>query len=380
VRKELWFGLILMAIIVVLTILVMPSPSQLTPAHLGIVMLSLVVVAIMLGFPTAFTLMGMGTLFTYLAYRFGSPELALQQTRDLMVQSTYGVMTNDVLISVPLFVFMGYMVERANLIERLFRSLHLAMSFVPGSLAVATLATCALFATATGIVGAVVTLMGLLAFPAMLRSGYDIKLSAGVITAGGCLGILIPPSVLLILYGATAGVSVVKLYTGALFPGLMLAALYIVYVIVLVKLKPSLAPVPPEAERRVVVPERARTIAGGEHRRALPRLIGALAHPPAGVSRGYVLGQLALSLTPAIAVLVGFVLVYEFATKTPEVYLPPELQEEAAPTTPERHAPASASRRSKRRPTPRPPSPSHREPRPRPTPPRSRWPGRTVRA
>src|ERR1044071_7123305 len=136
-RKELWFGFILMAIIILLTIIVLPSPSDMTPVHLGILMLSLVVVAIMLGFPTAFTLMGMGTLFTYLAYRFGSPDLALQQTLDLMVQRTYGVMTNDVLISVPLFVFMGYMVERANLIERLFKSLRLAVSFVPGSLAVA---------------------------------------------------------------------------------------------------------------------------------------------------------------------------------------------------------------------------------------------------
>jgi TRAP-type mannitol/chloroaromatic compound transport system permease large subunit len=129
-------------------------------------MLSLVVVAIMLGFPTAFTLMGMGVLFAWLAYRADAPQLATQQTLDLMVQRTYSVMSNDVLIAVPLFVFMGYLVERAALIERLFKSLHLAMSFIPGSLAVATLATCAIFSTATGIVGAVVTLMGLLAFPA----------------------------------------------------------------------------------------------------------------------------------------------------------------------------------------------------------------------
>src|SRR5688500_13234074 len=214
-----------MGIIVGLTVAVMPSPAQMTPAHLGIVMLSLVVVAIMLGFPTAFTLMGMGTLFTFLAYGFSDPE-ALRPTLDLMVQRTYGVMTNDVLISVPLFVFMGYLVERANLIERLFKSLHLAMSFVPGSLAVATLATCALFATATGIVGAVVTLMGLLALPPMLRAGYDVKLATGVIAAGGCLGILIPPSIMLILFGATAGVSVVQLYAAAFIPGLMLAGLY----------------------------------------------------------------------------------------------------------------------------------------------------------
>jgi TRAP-type mannitol/chloroaromatic compound transport system permease large subunit len=327
VRKELWFGLILMAIIIVLTIIVMPAPSEMTPAHLGIVMLSLVVVAIMLGFPTAFTLMGMGTLFTYLAYRAGNPDLAMQQTLDLMVQRTYGVMTNDVLISVPLFVFMGYMVERANLIERLFRSLHLAMSFVPGSLAVATLATCALFATATGIVGAVVTLMGLLALPAMLRSGYDVRLSAGVITAGGCLGILIPPSVLLILYGATAGVSVVKLYAGALFPGAMLGGLYILYVIVLAKLRPHLAPVPPIEERRVILPARARAIAGGEHKLALPRLLRALVGAPEGPSRGYVLGQLFVSLLPALVLIAGFAIVHAAITAAADDEVPSELEQ-----------------------------------------------------
>jgi TRAP-type mannitol/chloroaromatic compound transport system permease large subunit len=318
VRKEVWFGLILMAIVVLLTIIAMPSPADMTPAHLGLIMLSLVVVAIMLGFPTAFTLMGMGTLFTFLAYRFGNPDIALQQMLDLMVQRTYGVMTNDVLIAVPLFVFMGYLVERANLIERLFRSLHLAMSFVPGSLAVATLATCALFATATGIIGAVVTLMGLLALPAMLRSGYDIKLSAGVITAGGCLGILIPPSVLLILYGATAGVSVVKLYAGALFPGLLLAGLYILYVVVLVKLKPHLAPVPPIEERRAVVPERLRPVAGGDRRRALPGLMRAVRVPPAGLSRRYLVGQLVIALIPAVVVVVGFSFIYRVVTAAPD--------------------------------------------------------------
>ena len=155
------------------------------------------------------------------------------------MQRTYGVMSNDVLIAIPLFVFMGYLVERAALIDKLFRSLHLATARVPGSLAVATIVTCAIFATATGIVGAVVTLMGLLAFPAMLKAGYNVKVSAGCVTAGGCLGILIPPSVLLIVYGATAGVSVVQLYAGAFFPGLMLAGLYIGYVIVLAKLKPG---------------------------------------------------------------------------------------------------------------------------------------------
>jgi TRAP-type mannitol/chloroaromatic compound transport system permease large subunit len=314
VRKELWFGLVLMGLLLLMTFVIMPAPSRMTPAHLGLLMLSLVVVAIMLGFPTAFTLMGMGVLFAWLAYRFGDPEIATRQTLDLMVQRTYSVMTNDVLISIPLFVFMGYMVERANLIERLFKSIHLAMSFVPGSLAVATLATCALFATASGIIGAVVTLMGLLAFPAMLKAGYDIKLSAGAITAGGCLGILIPPSVLLILYGATAGVSVVQLYAGAFFPGLMLAGLYIGYVILRVKLRPSLAPVPPVEERTVKVPQWVQSVAGRPHRLALPRLVAAVARPPVGVSRGRVAGLLGVSLLPAVLLLIGFGIAWEVTT------------------------------------------------------------------
>jgi tripartite ATP-independent transporter DctM subunit len=152
---------------------------------------------------------------------------------------------------VPLFVFMGYIIERANILDRLFRSIQLAAGGLPGSLAVATLITCALFATATGIVGAVVTLMGLLAFPVMLRHGYDVRLSSGVICAGGCLGILIPPSIMLILYGATAGVSPVQLYAGALFPGLMLAGLYIAYVMIRAVLNPKLAPPLPAEERNV---------------------------------------------------------------------------------------------------------------------------------
>jgi TRAP-type mannitol/chloroaromatic compound transport system permease large subunit len=236
IRKELWFGFSLMAVILLVTAIFMPWTSM-QNGHIGLLMLSLVVVAIMLGFPTAFTLMGMGVFFAWLAYRSGNPEIAVRQTLDLMVQRAYSVMSNDVLISIPLFVFMGYLVERANLIAKLFRALELALARLPGALAVATLVTCAIFATATGIVGAVVTLMGLLALPAMLKSGYDVRLSAGVITAGGCLGILIPPSVMLIVYGATAGVSVVQLYAGAFFPGIMLAGLYIGYVIILSKLE-----------------------------------------------------------------------------------------------------------------------------------------------
>jgi TRAP-type mannitol/chloroaromatic compound transport system permease large subunit len=211
--------------------------------ELGVVMLGLFVVFIMFGFPIAFTLMALGVFFGYWAMG----DIVFQ----LVVQRTYSVMTNDVLISIPLFVFMGYVVERANILDRLFRSLQLAAGPMPASLAIATLATCAIFATATGIVGAVVTLMGLLAFPAMLRAGYDVKLSAGVVCAGGCLGILIPPSVMLILYGATAGVSVVKLYAGAFFPGIMLAGLYILFTVIMALLNPKLAPRLPPEERNV---------------------------------------------------------------------------------------------------------------------------------
>nr|MCU0897380.1 TRAP transporter large permease subunit [Burkholderiales bacterium] len=164
IRKELWFGFSLMGLILV-SILFLTPWGNLTNGHLGLLMLALVVVTIMLGFPTAFTLMGMGVFFAWLSYRSVNPDTAVRQVLDLMVQRAYSVMSNDVLIAIPLFVFMGYLVERAALIERLFKSLHLSMARIPGSLAVATIVTCAIFATATGIVGAVVTLMGLLALP-----------------------------------------------------------------------------------------------------------------------------------------------------------------------------------------------------------------------
>ncbi|MCA3279340.1 MAG: TRAP transporter large permease subunit [Roseomonas sp.] len=210
-----------------------------TDGMLGLTQLFLFLFFIMLGFPIAFTLMAMGLFFGYLGME--------GRIFDLLVQRTYAVMSNDVLISVPLFVFMGYIIERANILDRLFRSLQMASGNIPGSLAVATLATCALFATATGIVGAVVTLMGLLAFPAMLRAGYDVRLASGVICAGGCLGILIPPSIMLILFGATAGVSVVQLYAAAFIPGVMLAGLYILYAMGIAIVKPQMAPrLPPE--------------------------------------------------------------------------------------------------------------------------------------
>lgn len=318
IRKELWFGFALMAII--LTFVVIYTPwAGFIDGHLdrkdlgalGLLMLALIVVAIMLGFPTAFTLMGMGVFFGWLAYWSVNPALANQQILDLMVQRAYSVMSNDVLIAVPLFVFMGYLVERANLIEMLFKSLHLSMARLPGALAVATIVTCAIFATATGIVGAVVTLMGLLALPAMLRAGYSVKLAAGSITAGGCLGILIPPSVLLIVYGATAGVSVVKLYAGAFFPGIMLAALYVGYVIIVAKWKPHLAPPLSEAERQVTLPPLSRTLSG-RSRNALTGLWGGLRDPD--LPKRKVASQLFVSLLPAIAITALLVTLYGAAT------------------------------------------------------------------
>ena len=314
-RKELWFGFTLMALLIAGALYMLLSAPVITNGHLGLLMLSLIVVAIMLGFPTAFTLMGMGMLFTWLAY-----DRDWHRTLDLMVQSAYKVMANDVLIAIPLFVFMGYLVERANLIEKLFKSLHLSLVRVPGALAVATLVTCALFATATGIVGAVVTLMGLLAFPAMLRAGYNVSLSAGAVTAGGCLGILIPPSVLLIVYGATAGVSVVQLYAGAFFPGIMLAGLYIVFVIILAKLKPSLAP-PLSAEDRVVplpAPLAQAGISSG--RRALPALLAALkGRRNHGVPAPYLLKQIFIALLPLLLFAAAALLSYRSVTSVAAV-------------------------------------------------------------
>jgi tripartite ATP-independent transporter DctM subunit len=256
--RTIGFGLI--GLMLLAYILFLPPPSRITNAHLGMVMLGLIVAAILLGFPIAFTLMGMGILFGLAA--FWRPGMALGDNPvfDSMVLRAYGVMTNDVIISVPLFIFMGYIVERSGIIDRLFKSLELSMARVPAALAVATIATCAVFAAATGIVGAVVTLMGLLVLQPMLKAGYDVKLAAGAIAAGGCLGILIPPSVMLILYGATAGVSVVQLYAGAFGPGILLALLYIGYVMVRAKLNPRLAPPLPAEERNVPRAQIARML------------------------------------------------------------------------------------------------------------------------
>jgi len=218
-----------------------------TDPQVGMLMLGLFIFIIMLGFPIAFTLMAMGVSFGFYAYYTPGQEIVQNRVFTLLVQKTFEVTSSDVLTAVPLFLFMGYVVERANILDRLFHALQISMKNVPGALAVATLITCEMFATATGIGGAVVTLVGRLALPAMLRAGYDVKLSTGVVCAGGCLGILIPPSILLIVYAATAGVSAVKLYAAAFIPGFLLAGLYVLYVIVRAMLNPALCPkLPPE--------------------------------------------------------------------------------------------------------------------------------------
>lgn len=229
-----------------------------TDPQVAILMLSMFIVLVLLGFPIAFTLVAMGVGFGYYAYSNGAPEsfgdIFNNNIFYLLNQNTYSVMENDTLVAIPLFLFMGYVVERANIVNRLFYSLQMAARNLPGSMAIAALLTCAVFSTASGIVGAVVTLMGLLAFPAMNNAGYDKKFAAGVICAGGTLGILIPPSIMLIVYAAIAELSPLRLYAAAMFPGLMLAGLYIVYVIVRVWLNPAIAPkpksedVPPKAE------------------------------------------------------------------------------------------------------------------------------------
>jgi len=215
---------------------------------LAMVMLGILVFTIMIGFPVAFTLMALGVGFGFYAYFQADQAFFDNRVYYLLTQNTFTVLNNDALVSIPLFLLMGYLVERANILSDLFKSLQIALKHVPGALAVATLATCALFATATGIVGAVVTLMGVLAMPQMIKAGYDSRLASGVICAGGCLGILIPPSIMLIVYGAMAGLSVVKLYAAAIVPGFFLAGMYILYVVGLAILKPERAPKLPKEE------------------------------------------------------------------------------------------------------------------------------------
>jgi tripartite ATP-independent transporter DctM subunit len=220
-----------------------------TNPEVALLMLGLFIVLVLLGFPIAFTLLAMGVAFGYYAYHQGG---AIEQLSDifnnnifyLLNQNTYSVMENPTLVAIPLFLFMGYVVERANIVDKLFFSLYMAARNLPGSLAIAALVTCAVVSTASGIVGAVVTLMGLLAFPAMANANYNKSFAAGVICAGGTLGILIPPSIMLIVYAAIADLSPLRLYAAAVFPGVLLAGLYIVYVVLRVWSNPSLAPKP----------------------------------------------------------------------------------------------------------------------------------------
>ncbi|OHV78964.1 TRAP transporter large permease subunit [Rhizobium sp. LCM 4573] len=242
-----------------------------TDPQVALFMLGLFVFIVFLGFPIAFNLMALGIIFGYYAYfepgRMWRAYNRLDENAgwwdsislwvegffnnrifDLFINQTYSVMSNDVLTAIPLFLFMGYIIERANIVDRLFTTLNIASRNVPGSLGVAALITCALFATATGIVGAVVTLLGLLALPPMLKARYNHAFATGIICAGGTLGILIPPSIMLIVYAATSGVSIVRLYAGALIPGFLLVGLYLVYVVVRAMLQPNVAPRPAPGE------------------------------------------------------------------------------------------------------------------------------------
>jgi TRAP-type mannitol/chloroaromatic compound transport system permease large subunit len=274
---------------------------------LGLTMLALIVVVIMMGFPTAFTLMGLGIVFGFVAFYDPAQHWVDNRVFDLMVQRTYGAMTNDVLISIPLFVLMGYVMERGALVDKMFYSIQLAFRNVPASLAVATLIVCTFWGIASGLVGAVVVLMGVIAFNPMLRAGYDVKLAAGVITAGGTLGILIPPSVMIIVYAAVAGQSVVKLYAAAMFPGFFLSFLYLVYIIGWALINPKVAPKLPEEQTSVPASDWLRKFQGIYSRHMIVGLVTALFSParatkietPAGrVTYAMVVKNFGYSLVP----------------------------------------------------------------------------------
>ena len=246
---------------------------------LGLTMLMLIVVVIVMGFPTAFTLMGLGMFFGFYAFYNPAEHWLDNRVFDLMVQRTYGAMTNDVLISIPLFVLMGYVMERGALVDKMFYSVQLSFRRVPASLAVATLIVCTFWGIASGLVGAVVVLMGVIALNPMLRAGYDVKLASGVITAGGTLGILIPPSVMIIVYAAVAGQSVVKLYAAAMFPGFFLAFLYLVYILGWAVISPKIAPPLPEDQLKVPVPAWMRSFTAAYSSNMLVGLFSALVSP-----------------------------------------------------------------------------------------------------
>ncbi len=293
-----------------------------TDPVLGLTMLALIVVVIMMGFPTAFTLMGLGMFFGYIAYYDPSQPWLDNRIFDLMVQRTYGAMTNDTLISVPLFVYMGYIMERATLVDKMFYSVQLAFKRVPASLAVTTLLVCTFWGIASGIVGAVVVLMGVIAFRPMLKAGYDVRLAAGVITAGGTLGILIPPSVMIIVYAAVAGQSVVKLYAAAMFPGFFLSFLYLLYILGWAMLNPKIAPKLSADEYQVKIPEWLSKVQTQYSSNIFTGLIGALFSPTHilgkdagdGKKIGYwlVIKNFLMSLVPAVFMAVTLYGVYWF--------------------------------------------------------------------
>ena len=301
---------------------------------LGLLMLTLIVVVIMMGFATAFTLMGLGIFFGFIAFYVPGQPWADNKVFALMVQRTYGAMTNDVLISIPLFVLMGYVMERGALVDKMFYSIQLAFRRVPAALAVATLVVCTFWGIASGLVGAVVVLMGVIAMNPMLRAGYDVKLAAGVITAGGTLGILIPPSVMIIVYAAVAGQSVVKLYAAAMFPGFFLAFLYLVYVMGWAMLNPRIAPRLPEEQTRVPVPSWVERLQAAYSRNVLAGLAKALFAPARartleadGKPLGYrgILGNFGVALVPfALAVVTmgglwWYVVIHKKSIDAPEV-------------------------------------------------------------
>ncbi len=278
---------------------------------LGLLMLGLIVVVIMMGFPTAFTLMGLGMFFGYIAFYDPTHLFTENKVFELMVQRTYGAMTNDVLISIPLFVLMGYVMERGALVDKMFYSIQLAFRNVPASLAVATLIVCTFWGIASGLVGAVVVLMGVIAFNPMLRAGYDVKLASGVITAGGTLGILIPPSVMIIVYAAVAGQSVVKLYAAAMFPGFFLAFLYLIYIIGWAMINPKIAPRLPEEQTKVPVPDWMRQFQAAYSKNVFVGLLKALVSPGKAASIETEQGRLSyrMLLKNLVAALVPFILV-----------------------------------------------------------------------
>ena len=282
---------------------------------LGLLMLGLIVVAIMMGFPTAFTLMGLGMLFGFVAFLSPGQHWYDNRVFDLMVQRTYGVMTNDTLLSIPLFVFMGYVMERAALVDRMFHSVQLAFRRVPASLAVTTLLVCAFWGIASGIVGAVVVLMGVIALRPMLNAGYDVRLASGAITAGGTLGILIPPSVMLIVYAAVAGQSIVKLYAAAMLPGFFLTFLYLVYILGWAIINPKIAPSLPPDKYRLSVPGWLQGLERGSSRRVLGGLITAALRPamrrrpqaPDGpIAYSAVIRRLVVALVPVMLTVATF--------------------------------------------------------------------------